>query len=389
MSTEIQEYSSTEAALGGLRDKYKGVVYDVSTKVGMESAKVARKEISGYRVALEKKRVEIKAPALERCRLIDAEAKRLTTELLLLESPLDHTITTEEKRVEKERQERIQAENDRKQGIANKIGRFRGVTAAMSAPTLTSVQIQKTLTKVIDAVVDEAGYNEFLQEALEARAQAVESLTQLVADVVAREEEQARILAERAELEELRRQNVERLEREEQERQRLQHEQDETLRKEREAQEAELQKQRAAQDEVLRKEREQAEQLRLKEEQDRRDHQEKVESADRLRLAKEANTRREQEAQAAELRRQQDELDRQKKEQLDREAAHLAHMKKLHAAKKDSPEAALASIVEICKSERGWDDLTSCIFSRDQIAIIAEANTPEPPPAKKTARTKK
>jgi colicin import membrane protein len=103
MSTQIVEYSQTEAALADLASRYKGVLFDVTTPTGMSEAKRSRAEIRDYRVALEKKRVEIKAPALERCRLIDAEAKRITAELSALEDPIDSQIKVEERKKEEAR----------------------------------------------------------------------------------------------------------------------------------------------------------------------------------------------------------------------------------------------------------------------------------------------
>ena len=52
------------------------------------------------------KRKEIKAPALVRCKLIDEETKRITSELLALEVPIDEQIKAEEKRLRAERRTR-------------------------------------------------------------------------------------------------------------------------------------------------------------------------------------------------------------------------------------------------------------------------------------------
>jgi len=98
MNTQIAEYSATAAALADLTDIYKGVVYDVATTKGMAEAKEGRKELRTLRVDLEKMRVSIKAPALERCRLIDAEAKEITAQLVALEDPIDAQIKAEENR---------------------------------------------------------------------------------------------------------------------------------------------------------------------------------------------------------------------------------------------------------------------------------------------------
>lgn len=111
--TAIVEYSKTEAALADLAQRFKGVIYDVTKPDGMVEAKKARAELRDYRVSLEATRVEIKAPALERCRLIDAEAKRITTALTALESPIDAQIKREEQRKEDERNAEIRAEQER------------------------------------------------------------------------------------------------------------------------------------------------------------------------------------------------------------------------------------------------------------------------------------
>jgi hypothetical protein len=72
----IQEYSATTAALAELSQKYKGVLYDVTTKEGMVAAKQGRAELRTYRVNLEKTRVTIKEPALRRIQLIVGKEAR-------------------------------------------------------------------------------------------------------------------------------------------------------------------------------------------------------------------------------------------------------------------------------------------------------------------------
>lgn len=85
VETGIQEYSQTEAALAELRERIGKSQYDVSVPASMELARKDRRELVSLRTGLEAKRKEIKAPALEHCRLIDAEAARITTELRKLE----------------------------------------------------------------------------------------------------------------------------------------------------------------------------------------------------------------------------------------------------------------------------------------------------------------
>lgn len=112
-STAIAEYSKTQAALAQLSELYKGVVFDVTKSAGLTQARKARQEIREYRTSLEAMRVQIKAPALERCRLIDSEAKRITAALLELEQPIDRQIKNEEERKENERLAKERAEAER------------------------------------------------------------------------------------------------------------------------------------------------------------------------------------------------------------------------------------------------------------------------------------
>ena len=117
MSNPITEYSNTEAALIVLRERYEGVSFMVDVPAGMKEAREARGEIRGYRVDLEKLRKDIKAPALEHCRAIDSEAKRITEELTALEQPIAEQIKAVEARKEAERQ----AEEDRVAAAAQKL----------------------------------------------------------------------------------------------------------------------------------------------------------------------------------------------------------------------------------------------------------------------------
>lgn len=111
----VAEYNATEAGLQALRSRLQGVAYDVSTTAGMAVALKDRAEVRKLRTGLEAMRVEIKAPALERCRLIDAEAKRITAALLELERPIDDQIKVEEARKEAEKEARRMAEVQRRE----------------------------------------------------------------------------------------------------------------------------------------------------------------------------------------------------------------------------------------------------------------------------------
>jgi colicin import membrane protein len=207
MTTAIQEYSKTDAALADLASRFKGVVYDVTTVKGLQEARTARAEIRGYRVDLEKVRVEIKAPALERCRLIDAEAKRITSALVELEDPIDSLIKNEEKRKEREAMEKVMAEQRRVDEIRARIEKIRQMPALCVGQSAEAIQHTLEAVQARDIGSD---YAEFRVEAEDAKRSALAQLSVMLAGVQAQAAEAERIKAEREELARLRAEQAER-----------------------------------------------------------------------------------------------------------------------------------------------------------------------------------
>jgi len=211
---QIAEYNQTAAALAILREKYRGP-FDVTTTKGMTIAKEARAEVRGYRVALEKVRVEIKAPALERTRLIDAEAKRITAELLAIEEPIDQQIKEEEKRKEEEKAAKARAEAARLAGIAAKMSALRNRVSAVAHQPATVIKAELEKVQATELSPDE--FQEFLPDAQEALNDTQKDLEAALNARLLYEAEQARIKAEqeaeaariKAEREELERRQAE------------------------------------------------------------------------------------------------------------------------------------------------------------------------------------
>jgi len=115
--TEIPEYQPTALLLQTLSDKYACVVYEVDKPEGMKSAKLAKSEIADVRIALEKKRKEIKEPALRRSQMIDSEANRLKSSLAAIEDPIEDQIQRPAReaaaKAAEEELARVKAEADR------------------------------------------------------------------------------------------------------------------------------------------------------------------------------------------------------------------------------------------------------------------------------------
>ena len=137
---QIKEYSKTEAALTELKSRFANATFEVATTKGLALAREARAEIRTWRTSLEKERVRIKAPALEYCKLIDTEAKRITVELLLLEEPIDATIKEEEGRKEKERLAKVEAETKRLAAIQEKIDIIRNIPTHLQNKSAISIK---------------------------------------------------------------------------------------------------------------------------------------------------------------------------------------------------------------------------------------------------------
>jgi colicin import membrane protein len=201
MTTEITEYTKTEAALADLNARYGAVIFDTSTTKGMQEAVAGRAEIRGYRVDLEKERVRIKAPALERCRLIDTEAKRITAALEALENPIDAAIKAEQQRKENERLEKERIERERIEAIN---ARFAAIKALpLGAMNVSAVEIQKIIDHA--ELIDEASFPDDMQPAAKYEKRlAITSLRAALDARNAHDAEQVKIHAEREELAKLR-----------------------------------------------------------------------------------------------------------------------------------------------------------------------------------------
>lgn len=305
--TPIAEYTETAAALADLRQRHSGVVYDVTVSKEMKLAKEARAELRGLRTGLEKKRVEIKAPALERCRLIDAEAKRITAELIALEEPIDIQIKTEETRAEAEKLAKLEAERMRVEAIQHEIQAIRDVPGSLVGKP--SVIIAGQLARLQAMALDEAELGADYITATDALTAAIARVQDLLAAQHEAEAEKKRQAERDAEMEAMRAKMAEQQrlleqaaeEQRERERQAAAEEAGRIAREAAEKRQAEIEAQRKI-DEAARAEREARE---------RAEHEEH----ERVRAEQEAALQAERERQAAEQRKLDEQAAKLKREQ--------------------------------------------------------------------------
>lgn len=204
----IEAYSKTAAGLAELRTKYGGRTFDVGQRDGMRDALSARAELRGIRVNVEKLRVDLKAPLLEAGRQIDAEAKRITGELVALEDPIDAQIKTEERRKEAEKAKREAEERKTLAEARARIDAPRKAVARFTSefnpdPEAIDVEIARLRSVDTSAFLTEEDRTEAAQivgEAIATLEKLAAQRRQSIADRAAMEEERARLERERAEL---------------------------------------------------------------------------------------------------------------------------------------------------------------------------------------------
>ena len=303
MNTEIKEYSPTAAALAELRQKYEQAVFDTTTPIGMAKAIAARRELREVRVNLEKLRKELKAPALERSRLIDAEAKALTAQIEAMEEPIDSQIKAEEQRKAAEKAEKERIERERIEALHRRVGFIREQPTRYVGKTAAEIEAKIGALSGMEIGTD---FAELQGDAHTAKAEAIATLTEMHAKAQEQEREADRLRVEREALEAERKAQAEQAERDRAELAKLRAEQQAREK----AAQAEIEKQMEA--ERARVAAERAEQARLQ--------------------AIEDAKRREEEAKAAAIR-------AAEQEDLDRQRAEMEHQQRMLAAENAKIEA--------------------------------------------------
>ena len=201
VQTAVAEFDRVAAGIAELKKQYAGVVYEVQTSKGMEDAKKARAAIREPRYEIERVRKEAKAPILKLGKELDSRAKAITEEILAIEAPIHEQIENEQARKEAEKQAKIDAELKRVEALQDRVAELRGCQTL--TPTSGSATIAEHIADLERIPVDES-FEEFWQQANDAKAAGLARLRELHTAAVTHEAEQARIQAEREELAKLR-----------------------------------------------------------------------------------------------------------------------------------------------------------------------------------------
>lgn len=358
VSTTVPGFISSAEIISKLRAEFHGVTYDVSTPTGMAKAVEARRKLREARVALDKKKPEVKREALDFCNKVEADYKMLRAAVSEYEDIPDAAIKAEE-----ERKEEIKREKERQAAEAQKVLDDKILEIA-KLPLRCSGQSSEWVAEFLGKLEAKEIGGEFTGEtrtrAEQAKAEAVNEI-RIILQALAEAEVTALRLKAEQEAEAIR------LEAERKEQERLAAIQ----REEFEKKQAELAEQKRIQDEKDAAFRKEQEAFRLEQE---RVNAERAE-ADRI-------EREKREALAAEEKRKQDEAlaaEREKeriaalnaetlRKAAEKEKKEAEKARKLALAKLSDATSALKKILAICESDSGTEHKV------EQIAIIAEAN---------------
>ncbi|WPH64065.1 DUF1351 domain-containing protein [Vibrio phage vB_VpP_1] len=193
----VPEYTPFETKLTEFKDKYESIVVDVSTTKGMEAAKASRKELRDSYLNLKDLKAKIKAPVLERGRLIDSEYNRIDAELKKLFAKFDQPIKDEEakKKAAKEKKEREKREA--LLALQNEIANIQSVSSSLIGSS--SEAIEQSLAELRALDIDSDKFGDLAVDAIKAKQTSIsqlETMIQQAKHAKAMEAENKRIRAE-------------------------------------------------------------------------------------------------------------------------------------------------------------------------------------------------
>ena len=156
---ELIKFPVADAAIAELSAKYLPLkVASINDQKGLAAVHDARMEVKNLRVAVEKKRVALKADALDFGRKVDSEAKRLTGLLTPIETHLEEqeAVVTKEK-------ERLKAIEEEKKRVAlqarmDSLDKCHSYQNAAAVAALTDERL-KSGVRPLFLVVSKAGWH--------------------------------------------------------------------------------------------------------------------------------------------------------------------------------------------------------------------------------------
>lgn len=184
VESALQEFDKVGAGLAALKEKFGALVFDVTTSAGMDEAKRARAEIREPRYRVEQIRKDAKAPILALGRKLDADAARITSEILAIEKPIDDQVKAREQALEAERESKVKAEQDRVTGILKMIGDIRGLVALCGGHQNNAAEAIAMTIRGLEQVPVDDSFMEFRQQAEDAKVATLSKLREMHGNAV-------------------------------------------------------------------------------------------------------------------------------------------------------------------------------------------------------------
>lgn len=202
-SRDIVQLGVTDQRIAELRQQYTGLT--ISDEASYKVVSAAIGELSQLRTAIEARRKSIKAPIIERGKILDAEAARLTGLLQGIETPLfqERTRVLMIEKQKKEEKERL--ERGRLLKIAEALHDIDKRVGSLELRSSTAIAAELERVKLLPMTVEI--YGDRVPDAIEKVDRAVWNLSndltlarQIEKDDAERKEAQAKLAAEQAEL---------------------------------------------------------------------------------------------------------------------------------------------------------------------------------------------
>lgn len=270
LSTELQKFNVTDAAISELSSKYMGLKIDgIDDKKGAKAVHEALMDVKGRRVAVQKIGKELRADAIKYQNAVIAEEKRI---IALLEPIEDHL--TEEEEAVKNEIARIKAEEEAKASakIQARIDCICDIGAQFNGKAYISHGV--IIPDIVVRTANDEQFADFIAQIREAKSIEEERIK---AEEEARKAEEERLRKIAEEQERIRAEQEAAAAKLREEQERIKREQEEAARKIREEQEAiEKEKARIAKEEA---DRQTAIELEAKRKEEERVRQEEIEKA--------------------------------------------------------------------------------------------------------------
>lgn len=195
----VIEYNVTEASIEEMKKKA-GAITKIITKEDRESAYSVLKVVKKTRTGIEKKRKELVADALEHQRKVNSIAKDITAKIKEIEEPLALKITRWDEALEAKKEAERKKEEARVQAHYDKIEEMTNLGVLSFGDG--SKEIKSRLEKISELEDLKPDMEEFEDEYVTARCEAVAKLTQALEVAISTETAAAKLEEEKKKLEE-------------------------------------------------------------------------------------------------------------------------------------------------------------------------------------------